>query len=227
MNPTAPALRLYQLRKAYPTTDGAPSCPVVDIADFTLHAGEQRALRGASGCGKTTLLHLIAGVLVPDVGEIALDGELMAPAGESARDRLRARKLGYVFQTFNLLQGFTVLENLILPQCFAGAADPARARRLLDRLGVGALADRFPRTLSTGQQQRVAVARALVNRPRLVLADEPTANLDARPAAAALDLLRTMCAEEGAALLLVSHDERVLAQFRTVHDFAEINRAGI
>jgi putative ABC transport system ATP-binding protein len=197
---------------------------VVSVAEFGLDAAEQLALRGESGCGKTTFLHLLAGVLVPDAGEIALAGEAMAPAGERERDRLRARRIGYVFQTFNLLQGLTVLENVQLPLRFAGAGDPARARALLERLGVGALAARFPRTLSTGQQQRVAVARALVNRPRLVLADEPTANLDARHATAALELLRAVCAEEQAALLLVSHDERALSQFPVVRDFAELNR---
>ncbi len=197
---------------------------MVAINSFTLAAGEQLALRGESGCGKSTLLHLIAGVLEPDTGEVHIAGEVMAPAAERTRDRLRARRIGYVFQTLNLLRGCTCLENLLLPMCFAGTPDATRALALLQRMGVADAANRFPDELSVGQQQRVAVARALMNHPALVLADEPTAALDARHAAATLALLREGCAETGAALLLVSHDERALAAFPAVRDFAEINR---
>ena len=224
--PTAmPALHVRNLQKSYPAARGVAARPVVAIDTFSLAAGEQLALRGESGCGKSTFLHLVAGVLTPDAGEITVAGEAMAPAGERVRDRLRARRIGYVFQTFNLLRGCTCLENLLLPMRFAGAVDEAGARGLLERVGVGGHADRFPGELSVGQQQRVSVARALVNRPSLVLADEPTANLDAHHAAATLALLRETCAEQGAALLLVSHDERALAAFPTVRDFAAINQA--
>ncbi len=215
------------MRKTYAAARGASARLVVAIDSFALAAGEQLALRGESGCGKSTFLHLVAGVLTPDAGDICVAGEAMAPAGERASDRLRARRLGYVFQTFNLLRGCTCLENLLLPMSFAGAIEEGRARALLERMGVGDLAARFPGELSVGQQQRVAVARALVNRPTLVLADEPTANLDATHAAATLGLLREACAEHGAALLLVSHDERALSVFPTVRDFAEINCAGV
>jgi putative ABC transport system ATP-binding protein len=152
------------------------------------------------------------------------DTELTA-LSESARDAWRARCLGYVFQTFNLLQGYTALENVLLGMAFGNGMDRGRAQELLERLG---LADRMhhrPRQLSIGQQQRVAVARALANAPVLVLADEPTGNLDAANAGDALRLLRESCDEEGAALLVVSHDPRVLAAFERVVSLEAINRA--
>jgi putative ABC transport system ATP-binding protein len=157
---------------------------------------------------------------------VRIDGVGMTALGEPARDRLRAEKLGYIFQTFNLLQGFTVLENVLLGMSFGPrGADRADARAVLERVGLGHRLGHFPRQLSTGQQQRVAVARALANRPRLVLADEPTGNLDARHAGEALALIREVCREQGAALLLVSHDEGVLGQFALRRDFAELNQA--
>jgi len=151
----------------------------------------------------------------------------MASLREPARDRLRAAKLGYIFQTFNLLQGYTVLENVVLGMSFSPAgADFRRARDLLVRVGLGHRLEHFPRQLSTGQQQRVAVARALANRPALVLADEPTGNLDRRNANESLALIREACRENGAALLLVSHDEDVLGRFGLVQDFTSLNAAG-
>jgi putative ABC transport system ATP-binding protein len=150
----------------------------------------------------------------------------MTALSEPRRDRLRAEKLGYIFQTFNLLQGYTVLENVVLGMSFGPrGADRAHAREVLERVGLGHRLDHFPRQLSTGQQQRVAVARALANRPKLVLADEPTGNLDRRHAREALALIREVCREQGAALLFVSHDEEGLAQFETRHDFATVNQA--
>jgi putative ABC transport system ATP-binding protein len=150
----------------------------------------------------------------------------MAALTESRRDQLRAEKLGYIFQTFNLLQGYTVLENVMLGMSFGPrGADRVQATELLTRVGLGHRLRHFPRQLSTGQQQRVAVARALANRPKLVLADEPTGNLDRVHAHEALALIREVCRENGAALLLVSHDEAVLAQFAGVQDFKVINAA--
>jgi len=214
------ALRVRDLVKRHSAAPGAAPVEIrLDALD--LEAGAQLALRGPSGCGKTTLLHLIAGILRPDSGEIHLAGELLPAAAERARDRLRARHLGYVFQTFNLLQGFTVRENLQLAQRFAGRegteAD-AHRERLLAELGLAPFAHRLPARLSHGQQQRVALARALVNRPALVLADEPTASLDDAHAAAALSLLREVCVSHGAALLLATHDERALRAFPAVRD---------
>ncbi len=217
-------LALSSLRKTYAAPSGGTHV-VVDVAEFSLAAGQQLALRGESGSGKTTFLHLIAGILAADSGSIQLDGRDMATLGEHARDRLRAATLGYVFQTFNLLQGYTCLENVLLGMAFGPGADRARATEMLTRVGLAERLHHFPRQLSTGQQQRVAVARALANRPKLVLADEPTGNLDPKNAREALALIRETCREQGAALLLVSHDPTVLGAFEEVRDFAAINRA--
>lgn len=219
-------LLVSDLRKSYAAPAGG-STLVLDVPRFELAAGQQVALRGLSGSGKTTLLHLIAGILSPDSGRIVIDGVDIASLGEARRDRLRALKLGYIFQTFNLLQGFSVLENVTLGMAFGAGADRAHARALLARVGLGDRADHRPRQLSTGQQQRAAVARALANRPRLVLADEPTGNLDRARARDALALIREVCREQQAALLLVSHDENVLGEFETVFDIKDINRANV
>jgi ABC-type lipoprotein export system ATPase subunit len=218
-------LDVRDLRKAFATPEGG-TVEVVRVPSFSLAAGEERALRGESGCGKTTFLNLLSGILAADSGTITLGGTDMTALAEPARDRLRAARLGYIFQTFNLLQGFTVLENVVLGMSFSGGAvDHGRARGLLGRVGLGHRMGHFPRQLSTGQQQRVAVARALANRPALVLADEPTGNLDPGNARESLALIREACREDGAALLIVSHDEAVLAQFGVVQDFASFNTA--
>jgi ABC-type lipoprotein export system ATPase subunit len=220
-------LAISGLKKSFVAPDGTLAT-VVDIDSFALPAGRQVALRGESGSGKTTFLHLLAGIHQADAGSIRLDGIDMAALSESRRDRLRAEKLGYIFQTFNLLQGCTVLENVLLGMAFGpGGADRGRAQALLERVGLADRAAHLPRQLSTGQQQRVAVARAMAHRPRLVLADEPTGNLDRRRAREALALIRETCREQEAALLLVSHDEEVLAQFEEVHDFLALNRPAV
>ena len=217
-------LSISDLRKSFVTPEGLAAL-IVDVPAFSLTAGEQAALRGESGSGKTTFLHLIAGILAADSGRVEVDGVNMTAFGEAGRDRLRAEKIGYIFQTFNQLQGYTVLENVVLGMSFGpNGVDRAHAKELLERVGLGHRLDHFPRQLSTGQQQRVAVARALANRPRLVLADEPTGNLDRKHAREALALIREVCREAGATLLLVSHDEEVLAQFAGARDFAAINR---
>jgi putative ABC transport system ATP-binding protein len=149
----------------------------------------------------------------------------VAALSEVERDRFRAQNLGYVFQTFNLLQGYTALENVLLGMMFGPGPDRSVARALLDELGLGDRLDYRPAQLSIGQQQRVALARALANRPRLVLADEPTGNLDAHHSGEALRMIRDACREHDAALLLVTHDEAVLTQFERVVDLADINRA--
>ena len=217
-------LVVSNLKKSFVSPEGGLA-KVVDVGAFSLVAGEQVALRGESGSGKTTFLHLIAGILAADAGQITIDGAAMTALSEPQRDRLRAEKIGYIFQTFNLLQGYTVIENVVLGMSFGPrGADRAHARQMLERVGLGDKLHHFPRQLSTGQQQRVAVARALANRPKLVLADEPTGNLDRKRSREALSLVREVCEENGAALLLVSHDERVLAQFEQVRDFVNVNR---
>jgi putative ABC transport system ATP-binding protein len=217
-------LQLTGLTKGYPLPNGGAH-RVVEVAEFSLAAGAQLALRGESGSGKTTFLHLIAGILAPDTGHITLDGRDLATLGEAGRDRVRAETIGYIFQTFNLLQGHTVLENVELGMAFGRGVDRGHATALLQRVGLGEKLNHFPRQLSTGQQQRVAVARALANHPKLVLADEPTGNLDRKNSREALALIREVCRENGAALLLVSHDEEVLQQFEQVQDFSVLNQA--
>ena len=221
---TKAVLELAGVRKGYVAPDGG-RIEVLDVPQLALAAGEQVALRGASGTGKTTLLHVIAGIVRPNAGSVRVAGEDVARLDEAARDAWRAQHVGYVFQTFNLLQGFSALENVALASMFAGPAKVERARELLERVGLAGRLDYLPRKLSIGQQQRVAVARALVNSPQLVLADEPTGNLDRANAEAALALLRETCRESGAALLVVSHDERVVERFERVLDLAELNRA--
>lgn len=217
-------LNVTNLEKSYVSPDGERRS-IVRIPTFSLKRGEQFALRGASGSGKTTFLNCIAGILQADAGTVIVDGEDMTAYSETRRDDLRARTIGYVFQTFNLLHGYTALENVLLGMMFGGKADAAIARQLLGRVGLGDRLDYRPRQLSVGQQQRVAVARALAHRPTLVLADEPTGNLDRRHGREALTLIREICTEHGAALLLVSHDIEVLGAFGSSADLATLNLA--
>ena len=218
-----PLLEIGQLKKSFLAPDGSRHA-VIDLPVFALEEKAQVALRGESGSGKTTFLHLIAGILKPDSGSIKLAGQEISGLSEPQRDRLRALNIGYIFQTFNLLPGFTCLENVLLGMSFGPGVDRAFAEALLRRVGLGDHLKHYPRQLSTGQQQRVAVARALANRPRLVLADEPTGNLDHANARSALKLIREACAENGAALLLVSHDSEVLGEFESVVLLSDINR---
>lgn len=216
-------LEITGLRKAYRSPEGETKS-VVSIENFSLNAGAQLGLKGESGSGKTTFLHLIAGIVKPDAGTILLNGVDVPALSESRRDRLRATTLGCVYQSFNLLQGYTCMENVLVAMSFGAGRDRAFATQLLQRVGLSQRLDYYPRQLSVGQQQRVAVARALANRPKLVLADEPTGNLDAERAVETLDLLRQTCAEQNAALLLVSHDREILARFSEVANFKELNR---
>ena len=224
MKDSTELLEIRDLQKTFTAPDGARH-RIVDIPEFSMKSDEQLALAGESGSGKTTFLHLIAGILKPDSGAIKIGGREMTALKESQRDRLRATTIGYIFQTFNLLQGYTCLENVLLGMSFGPGADRAFAAQLLAHVGLGNHLKHYPRQLSTGQQQRVAVARALANHPKLVLADEPTGNLDHKNAGEALALIRTACRENGAALLLVSHDREVLAQFEIVQSLERINRA--
>ena len=221
-----PLLEISELKKSFRAPDGSIHS-VIDVAEFSVGEKSQVALRGESGSGKTTLLNLIAGILKPDSGEISIAGRKISSLNEPQRDRLRAESIGYIFQTFNLLQGYTALENVMLGMSFGPAVDREFALALLRRVGLSDKLKHRPRELSTGQQQRVAVARALSNRPKLVLADEPTGNLDHKNSRDALQLIREACRENAAALLLVSHDREVLAQFETVVDLEKLNRSAM
>jgi ABC-type lipoprotein export system ATPase subunit len=224
IHPVSHLLEIDGLVKSFTAPDGERTT-IIDIPTFALPTEEQAAIRGASGSGKTTFLNLIAGILQADAGTIVLDGVELTRLSESGRDRLRARTLGYVFQNFNLLQGYTALENVLLGMMFGPGVDVEHARQVLDRVGLSHRLDYKPSQLSIGQQQRVAVARALANRPKLVLADEPTGNLDQRHANDAISLIREVCRENHAALLIVSHDPAVLGAFSRQEDLATLNRA--
>jgi ABC-type lipoprotein export system ATPase subunit len=216
---TMALLELIDLKKTYRAPDGEVT-PVIDIPLFSLEKGEQLALRGASGSGKTTLLNLIAGILQPDSGRIVLAGREMATKSESIRDRLRAETIGYVFQTFNLLQGFSAVENVMIGMMFGRGVDSALAQHLLERVGLGTRLHYKPRQLSVGQQQRVAVARALAARPRRLLADEPTARLDEANARAVGALFAELAATTGTAIVCATHDPVLIE-----HALAEVSLA--
>jgi ABC-type lipoprotein export system ATPase subunit len=217
-------LLLKNVKKSYFEANGH-LLPILDIPRFEMSSGEQMVMVGPSGCGKTTLLHVIAGISAADSGEIRLDGMSLGRLSEAGRDRFRATKLGYVFQTFNLLPAFSALENVLLGMTFArGRKDVARAKELLDRVGLAHRSHHRPQALSVGEQQRVAVARALANRPRLLLADEPTANVDPGNQQRIIDLIRECCHAEEIALLMVTHATEVAAQFPRVERLMDLNR---
>jgi ABC-type lipoprotein export system ATPase subunit len=210
-------LRLDNLSHTY---RGAEQ-PVLAVGDYAFAEGSQTLLRGVSGSGKTTLLNMIAGLLPPTQGSIYYDNESIYARSEANRDRLRARLVGYVFQNHHLLPALTALENVAMPLAFAGVSGAARKRRalaLLEQIGLAASAQRTPRQLSTGQRLRVAIARALANEPLLLLADEPTAALDAAAGHDVLDLMQAECRGRGATLLIASHDPNLEVRFANILD---------
>jgi putative ABC transport system ATP-binding protein len=192
--------------------EGAP-IRAVDGVDLAVEAGETVSVMGPSGCGKSTLLHLLGGLERPDEGEILLAGERVDRLSETAWARRRRREIGFVFQAFHLVDELTAVENVELPALLAGASRREARRQatgLLDRLGVGARAGHLPDRLSGGERQRVAVARAVVNEPLVVLADEPTGNLDSAATGEILRLLGEL-GEAGQTIVVVTHDARVAA----------------
>jgi len=220
-----PVIELEAVRKSFAIPEGGV-VDVLDVPSFAMEAGEQVALEGASGSGKSTLLNVISGIQRADAGRVLIGGIDTTRLAEPARDRLRADMLGLVFQQFNLLAGFTALENLLLAMTFGSRpADRARAVELLAAVGLSHRLHHRPAQLSVGQQQRVAVARALANRPRVVLADEPTASIDAAHQQQVIDLLRTTCTDQNVALLVVTHAPEVAGQFPRRLRLEDFNRA--
>lgn len=191
-----------------------PGSAALRLPPLQLGAGEHCLLLGPSGCGKTTLLHVAAGLLKPARGRVRLGDTDLSVLRGSALDRFRGRHVGIVFQRLHLIPSLTVLQNLAAAQYCAGlAVDRAAARETLARLGIGQKAQALPDALSQGQAQRAAIARAIVNRPRLILADEPTASLDDANALLVIELLIAQARECGAALLIATHDARVKYAF--------------
>ena len=201
-----PLLEAQDLSKRYDTT------PVFDHISLTLAPGELVALLGESGSGKSTLLNCLAGLDEADSGRVMLDGEDLTAMNEAQRALVRRAKLGFVFQAFHVLPHLSVADNVGLPLLLLQKPDAKRVQHMLDAVGLGDLGQRLPRQLSGGQLQRVAIARALVHRPLLVLADEPTGNLDARHATEVLDLLLAETRSQGSACLLVTHSEKAAAR---------------
>jgi putative ABC transport system ATP-binding protein len=208
----APAAIVQVRGLAKRVPNGAATLAILQDIDLAVRAGEAVAIVGASGSGKSTLLGLLAGLDTPSAGSVHLDGTDLFALDEDGRAALRKRLVGFVFQSFQLLPPLNALENVMLPLELSGDADAERkARDMLERVGLGERLRHYPKTLSGGEQQRVALARAFVMRPKLLLADEPTGNLDAATGAAIIDLVFRLNAEEGTTLVLVTHDE-ALAQ---------------
>jgi putative ABC transport system ATP-binding protein len=192
---------------------------IVKDATFDVRAGEAVAILGASGSGKSTLLGLLAGLDVPSQGRVLIDGEDLFALSEDGRAQLRGRMVGFVFQSFQLLPALTALENVMLPlELSGGSGAAARARAVLERVGLGERLGHYPRQLSGGEQQRVAVARAFVTEPKILFADEPTGNLDSVTGEQVIELLFEMNRERGATLVLVTHDTELASRCdRRIH----------
>lgn len=209
----SPLVRIRQLRKTF--LEGDKLRLIFEQLNLDIQRGECVALLGRSGSGKSTLLNLISGIDLPDTGEIRVDGQAITALGELDRTLFRRRRVGFVFQFFNLIPTLTVEENLLLPLELNGLNQPERrqqALQLLERVGLGARRGSFPERLSGGEQQRVAVIRALVHRPLLLLADEPTGNLDDETGNRILELLLELHSQAGATVLMVTHSREIAAR---------------
>mgnify|MGYP002623829993 CR=1 FL=1 len=212
-------IRLRDVRKSY--RQGPRSVLACAVDHLDVAAGEQVALVGRSGSGKTTLLHVLAGILRPDQGEVEVVGARLDRMGEAARDRHRGRHIGMVYQTFNLLQPFTALENVLLGALFgkgAGHDAKLRAEAWLEKVGLGDRLHHRPAELSVGQVQRVAICRALVNDPELILMDEPLGNQDKATGTQVLDLLLQIAGDGGKTVVMVTHDPQSAARMQRTVD---------
>lgn len=212
MNPdSSPVLEAIDLEKRVDGVDGALT--ILQEIRFAVGAGESVAVIGASGSGKSTLLGLLAGLDTPSTGTVRLQGRDIFALDEDARAQLRGAAVGFVFQSFQLLPALTALENVMMPLELAGKPDPgAQALRWLERVGLSHRTTHYPKHLSGGEQQRVALARAFAVQPAVLLADEPTGNLDAATGAQIADLMFDLNHEAGTTLVLVTHDERLAAR---------------
>ena len=210
-----PLLAAYELKKDYDSPAGR--LPVLKGVSFDLNAGEMRFIIGRSGSGKSTFLHLIGGLDQPTSGKIVFEGEDITAMSERTLARIRNRRIGLVFQFYHLLPELTLYENILLPSLIAGKRDDKWAKELLRRMKLLSRQDHYPSELSGGEQQRAALARALMNRPSIVLCDEPTGNLDRETSESILSLMTDLNQREGQAFVIVTHDE-VLA-WRYSHVF--------
>ncbi len=218
-------IRLRNVTKSYGGERRVVAC---EVGSLDIATGEQVALIGRSGTGKTTLLHIIAGILQPDQGEVTVRDTDLGRLGEAARDRFRGRHIGIVYQTFNLLQPFTALENVLLGALFGRGADAAarqRAIELLTRVGLGDRMHHRPGQLSVGQVQRVAVCRALINEPELILMDEPLGNQDKETGGQVLDLLLELAREGNRTVVMVTHDPESARRMQRTVDLAHLRRS--
>lgn len=218
------ALSIESLVVSYPRPGGARTT-ILDIPSFVIEDGARLCLVGGSGSGKTTLLNVLAGIVMPTGGRVRYGDQDITALPEAQRDAFRARNLGYVFQTFNLLQGLSALENVALAATIAGTGRKLahdQARDLLVRVGLEHRLTARPSQMSVGEQQRTAIARAVVNKPGTVLADEPTANLDPENGMQVIDLLQKVTGEAGARLVLVTHEPEVQARFDRVVQLKEL-----
>jgi putative ABC transport system ATP-binding protein len=212
-------LRCENLTQAY--RSGTGTLTVLEDISFTVSAGEFLAIVGPSGSGKTTLLGLLAGLDRPAAGEVWLDGERLSTLDEDARAALRGAKVGFVFQSYQLIPTLTALENVQVPLELRGERDADGARALLTRVGLGDRTDHYPAQLSGGEQQRVALARAFCTRPKILFADEPTGNLDQRTGAGIIKLMTDLNREAGTTLVLVTHDPDLAGQARRILRLAD------
>lgn len=220
-------IKVNQLLKTVSTADG--DLDILRGIDLEIAVGTSAAIVGASGSGKSTLLGLLAGMDVASGGEIMLDGEQLGNLDEDQRARVRAEKVGFVFQSFQLLPALTARENVMLPLELSGRKDAGDvANRLLGEVGLAGRLDHYPTTLSGGEQQRVAIARAFVSEPKILFADEPTGNLDTRTGERIIDLLFRLNAGAGTTLVLVTHDERLARRcdVRFAMDAGELRSLG-